>query len=239
MKKAVLLIHGFAGELKDHIYLEERLKKENFDVYTFLLPGHEKKLIRNVSRFDWINECEKQLATIIKKGYDKIYVFGHSMGSLLAGYLATKHKEIDKLILSSPPYRFLAKDENGIHPIKSIKLGWQLLRDKDAVQYSATSRIFRVTPYVTSQLVKLSKERINDPKSITCPTLILEGSKDRLVPFESAKYAYDRLNTKVKKFIIVNDVNHPIFRSHRKDVATIEVVAFLKNDLHESEIINI
>lgn len=239
MRKAVLIIHGFAGTLKDHAYLEKQLKQENFDVYTFLLPGHEKKLIRNVTRFDWMKACEKQFEKIKKKNYDQIYVFGHSMGSLLAGNLATKHKEIDKLVLSSPPYRFLAKDEKGIHPIRSIGVGLKLFKDKDSIQNSVTSRIFRVTPYVTGQLVKLSKEHNDDPKNITCPTLILEGSKDCLVPFESAKYAYDNLKSKYKRLAIVENVKHPIFRSQRKDVATEEVIKFLKTDLKNSEIINI
>lgn len=239
MKKAILLIHGFAGELKDQSYLKEKLKEEEFDVYTFLLPGHDKKIIRNVSRSDWTNECEKQLEEIIQKKYDQIYVFGHSMGSLLAGYLATKYKEINKLVLSAPPYCFLAKDENGLHFFKSLKLGFELLKDKDAKKYSAASRIFRVTPYVTYQLIKLSNEHFNDPSKINCPTLVLEGSRDCLVPFASAKYTYDKLNAKYKKLAVVKNVNHPIFRSDRKDIATKEVIEFLKNDYCECKIIHI
>lgn len=240
MKKAVLIIHGFAGTLKDHKYLEMRLKKEHYDVYTFLLPGHDKKIIRGVTRQEWIEASEKELQKILKKKYKEVTVFGHSMGSLIAGYLATKYP-IDKLILSSPPYKYLKVDDKGLHFGKSLKLGFQLLKDKDDVSYSAVSRIFRVTPYVTRQLMKLSKERRNDPENIKIPVAIFEGSKDYLVPLDSALYAYDSMKSKYKKLIVVKDTKHPIFRSKRCDVAINELIKFLKSDtkIEKEEIINI
>lgn len=240
MKKAVLIIHGFAGTLKDHEYFQKRLENENYDVYTFLLPGHDKKLIRGVNRKEWVKASEKELQKVLAKNYDEVTLFGHSMGALIAGYLATKY-QVDKLILSSPPYKYLKVDDKGIHFGKSLKLGIQLLKDKDDVSYSAVSRIFRVTPYVTSQLMKLSKEHQGDPKKINVPVIVFEGSKDYLVPYDSALYAYNQIKSKYKKLIIVKDTKHPIFRSKRCDVAIDEVIKFLESDIKtkKEEIINI
>ena len=43
MKKAVLLIHGFAGGTYDLENLTKNLQANNFDTFTFTLPGHDYK----------------------------------------------------------------------------------------------------------------------------------------------------------------------------------------------------
>ena len=45
-RKAILLIHGFAGGNYDYGSLGNDLELySNFDVYTFTLPGHDKMII--------------------------------------------------------------------------------------------------------------------------------------------------------------------------------------------------
>ena len=39
---------------------------------------------------------EMQIEKIIKHGYKEIYVIGHSMGGVIAAYLASKYKEVKK-----------------------------------------------------------------------------------------------------------------------------------------------
>ena len=48
-KKAILLIHGFAGGSYDYNSLNNDLELYNsFDVFTFTLPGHERMIIDKV-----------------------------------------------------------------------------------------------------------------------------------------------------------------------------------------------
>ena len=93
-RKAILLIHGFAGGSYDYGDFGNDLQLyRNFDVYTFTLPGHDKPKINKVTKEDWINAAENQIEKIINNGYKKIYVIGHSMGGIIASHLASKYKE--------------------------------------------------------------------------------------------------------------------------------------------------
>ena len=50
-RKAILLIHGFAGGNYDYGEIGNDLELySNFDVYTFTLPGHEKMIIDKVTK---------------------------------------------------------------------------------------------------------------------------------------------------------------------------------------------
>ena len=96
-KKAILLIHGFAGGAYDYGNLPNDLEfVNNYKVFTYTLPGHDKAIINKVTKDDWIKMSEMQIEKIIKHGYKEIYVIGYSMGGVIAAYLASKYKEVKK-----------------------------------------------------------------------------------------------------------------------------------------------
>ena len=85
-RKAILLIHGFAGGIYDYGTLGNDLQLYlDFDVYTFTLPGHDKMVISKVTKEDWIKEAENQVETLIKRGYKKI--------SILCSYNTVKNNK--------------------------------------------------------------------------------------------------------------------------------------------------
>ena len=81
IRKAILIIHGFAGSPYDEETLARDLElNSNFDVFTFTLPGHENALFMRSNYEDWINASINQVEFLINKGYHSIYLIGHSMG---------------------------------------------------------------------------------------------------------------------------------------------------------------
>ena len=112
-RKAVLIIHGFAGGTYDQEKLANYLERRSrLDVYTFTLPGHEKRVFKTIEYTEWINACEDQLKTLIKYGYRDIYLIGHSMGGVIATYLAAKYRRVKKLVLVAPAFEHLASDDS-------------------------------------------------------------------------------------------------------------------------------
>ena len=108
-RKAILLIHGFAGGNYDYNSLGNDLELYNsFDVFTFTLPGHERMIIDKVTREDWIKKAEDEIEKIINANYKEVYVIGHSMGGVIASHLASKYKEVKKLVLAAPAFHYLA-----------------------------------------------------------------------------------------------------------------------------------
>lgn len=229
MKKAILIIHGFAGDLSDHEYLENYLKEKKYDVYTFLLAGHDRKVIRNVTREDWVKSAEEELLKIIEKGYKHICVIGHSMGGLIAGYLVSKYPQIKKLVLLAPAYKGLIFTETGVNIVSSIKLGLKIIINKEEQNSSISRGLFRVRPKDTKELTKMMNERQDDIYDIHIPTLILHGTNDDLVPVSSSKEVFDKIDSEHKVFITIKDATHPMFRSEKKEIASKIILKFLKN----------
>ena len=92
-RKAILVIHGFAGGVYDQEYLTHRLELiSNYDVYTFTLPGHDGDFKHKITYKDWIKKVDHEMEFLINNGYSTIYVIGHSMGGVLASYAASKYK---------------------------------------------------------------------------------------------------------------------------------------------------
>lgn len=107
LRKAILLIHGFSGGNYDYGDLSNDLQLFwDFDVFTFTLPGHDKLIIKKVTKDDWIKSAEDQIEKIISHGYNKIYVIEYSMGGIIACHLASKYPEVKKLILAAPAFKY-------------------------------------------------------------------------------------------------------------------------------------
>ena len=112
-RRAILIVHGFAGGTYDQEGLANYLElNRNFDVYQYTLPGHQKNL-SEVKSNEWIKSSEDMIEWLISNGYRKIYLIGHSMGGVIATYLASKYKEVKKLVLAAPAFHYLeVKDKN-------------------------------------------------------------------------------------------------------------------------------
>jgi esterase/lipase len=229
-RKAILLVHGFAGGSWDYGDLGNELQLNlNFDVFTFTLPGHDKSIISNVTKDDWIRAAEEQIEKLINYGYKNIYVVGHSMGGVIACHLAKKYKQVKKLVLAAPAFKYLSFNGEKIDlnsSIKSIKKTPELIKD-----YSlevAISRAFKMSLSASLEFSKLVKEHHDDPKFITCPVLIIQGTKDLMAPVDSAKYVHKNIKSRINKLILIEGVTHDVFKSSRKEEIYKLVIDFFK-----------
>ena len=104
--KAVLFIHGLSAKVEDNKYFIDEMKKmPNIKIYSFILPGHENDMVKRVKYNEWINKAESELKEILKK-HKKVTIVSHSMGTIIATNLASRYKEIEKLVLISPAFLF-------------------------------------------------------------------------------------------------------------------------------------
>ena len=226
-RKAILLIHGFAGGNYDYGQLGNDLQFiKNFDVFTFTLPGHDKTIINNVSKNEWIKSAEAQLIKIINKGYKEIYLIGHSMGGVIASYLASKYKNIKKLVLAAPAFEYLAFKDDKLDVIESLKVIPKLFKNYDSEEI--LSRIFKVPIKTIKEFISLVEEHKNDVKNITCPTLIIRGSNDEIVPLSSVDFVFKNIKSISVTSVEIDSLTHDIFVSDRYDDVKKLIVYFLK-----------
>lgn len=227
-KKAILLIHGFAGGNYDYNSLGNDLELYNsFDVFTFTLPGHERMIIDKVTREDWIKKAEDEIEKIINANYKEVYVIGHSMGGVIASHLASKYKEVKKLVLAAPAFHYLAFKGDKIDVIESIKKLPNLF--KNYAPEEVLSRIFKIPAPTIKEFMKLVEEHTKDIKDITCPTLILHGEKDDIVPVDSVQYVYDNIKSKSVTLIELHSLTHDLFVNDRYDEVRDIIVKFFRS----------
>ncbi len=219
-RKAVLLIHGFAGGTYDMESLGWKLQKHfTLDVYQFTLPGHAQK--RNCTYKEWIKATEEKVEFLIKSGYSSIYVVGHSMGGVLATYVASKYPEIKKVVLAAPAFKYFGEKENF-----SLKKTKAIIKD-----YGISEILFRSFERLPITAVKeftsLVKEFQGTPKKIKVPILIFQGLKDNVVPLSSAEYVFDNVKSRKKGIICLEKSNHDIFNGIQQEIVNAKIEKFL------------
>ena len=226
-RKAVLIVHGFAGGTYDEEFLANYLEKNAcLDVYTYTLPGHSHISNNKSTCKDWIQASENMMNMLIQNGYREIYVIGHSMGGVIATYLAAKYSQVKKLVLVAPAFRYLTFEGNDFNLLNAIKLTPEILGQygKDEV----ASRLTKLPISTVKEFIKLVDKYQTIASDVKVPTLIIQGTKDKIVPPKTAEYVYDQLKSKQKKVIYVNNSTHDVFREQKKEGASHVVERFLK-----------
>lgn len=226
-RKAVLLIHGFVGGTYDYGDLPFQLELiKDFDVYTFTLKGHEKTIVSNVKHTDWVKDCERYMELLISSGYKTIYVVGHSMGGVLASYLACKYpKYVKKLVLAAPAFKYFCFNENKLDIMKSIKKSPEIV---GSLPYDEVlSRLIKTPLPTVVEFTTLVKKYTKCVKDIECPVLIIHGLDDLLVPADSTDYVFDNIKSKANIYVNIPLMNHNCFTGKNSNIANNTIINFL------------
>ena len=226
-RKAILIIHGFAGGTYDEEYLQHRLEPiREFDTYAFTLPGHDGLFKPNMKENDWIKSAEEMMEYLIKNNYKTIYIVGHSMGGVIATHLANKYKEVKKIVLVAAAFKFSGYKEESFKIIDTLKNTPKIMKDysKDEI----ITRFLKMPIHAVKEFANLVKNNEHNLKEINIPTLIIQGNNDALVPLETANYIYNTIPSENKNILICDGVTHDVFRSEKKQEITNEIIDFLK-----------
>ena len=193
-RKAVLIIHGFAGGTYDQERLANYLERHaKLDVYSFTLPGHEMRTFKTALYQEWIKASEEMIDSLIKDGYRRIYLIGHSMGGVIATYLSSKYPQVKKLVLAAPAFNYLVV-EGESSTMDKFKSGINMVINNDRDEVFTRFLKLPITSF--SEFTKLVDKYKASYKDVNVPTLILQGDKDTLVPIKSSKELYENLPVK-------------------------------------------
>ena len=227
-KKAILVVHGFAGGVYDQEYLTHRLELiDNYDVFTFTLPGHDGNFKKKITYKDWIKKVDSEMEFLISHGYEKIYVIGHSMGGVLASYITAKYPQVKKLVLVAPAFRISGFEEEKFNMSTALTSTPKIFEEY-GVQL-VTNRLLKLPPNCYVDFFKLVKELQENVKNVKVPTLIFRGTKDYIVPQESVDYVYESVQNRYKKIVMLEKTTHDVFRENKKGQATDLIIKFFKN----------
>ena len=227
-RKAILVIHGFAGGVYDQEYLTHRLELvSNYDVFTFTLPGHDGDFKHKITYKDWIKKVDSEMQFLINNGYKTIYVIGHSMGGVLASYAASKYKEVKKLVLVAPAFRISGYEQEKININTALTATPKIFEEYGAKLVA--NRLLKLPANCYLEFFKIVKELQDTPKNIKIPTLIFRGNKDFIVPQEAVEHVYNEIQNRHKKIVLLYKTTHDVFREKLKEEATDLIKSFFKD----------
>ena len=186
---AAMLLHGFATNKLDFISIIPFLKRRYDAIFLEDLPGHGNNgslddfTVDNVINF--VNEKYDELSL----KYEKIDVYGYSMGGVLATYLAM-NKNVNRIILLAPANKYV----NAKAFAKKIKTEFEIMNkddtrsivlkenDKRGINVIVNDLMPRYNVDTISTFISLVRVCNNSLKKNDIKALLVKGDMDELVP---------------------------------------------------------
>lgn len=186
-KGVILYFHGNAGDLSRWGIIGEHIVSQNYDVLImdYRTYGKSKGKLSEQGFYDDAEYCYNYLLTSYSE--DSIVLYGRSLGTGIATYLASKHQP-KQLILETPYYSILdvAKHRFPILPVKSL-LKYEFPSNKFITTVDCPITMFHgtddsVIPYSSAQ-----KLNAVAPQNNTTFITIEGGDHNNLISFEKYK----------------------------------------------------
>lgn len=240
LRGGVLIVHGFGEHSGRYGYLVEALTAHGYAVSGFDHRGHGQSpgLRGHIDRWDQFAEDVRAAvaAARLQVAPHPLFLFGHSMGGLVALNYAIRYPEgLAGIIASaplltqpnvSPVLNLAARALSSIKPDFPLKSGLDangISREPEEVQRYRNDPLNhdKATARLGTEMIKTIDWTQQHASELRIPILIYHGSGDRIVPIQGSRTFYSRLTVQDKQWIEWPEGYH---ESH--------------NDLHRAEVFN-
>ena len=245
----VLLFHGLTGSPFELKKMAKALFNSGYDVYAETLAGHGEYSpdIKNVVWQDWQKQG-KELVLNLKQRYDKVFISGLCLGAVLALNLSYELSNyIEAVVVLSPTlfldgwslpfYKFLFPI--GLYTIvryfytfpEAEPYGIKNMSIRKKIKLLRQSNMSAMDNYplcCVFELLKLSKCVQKNLFKITSPILIIHAKEDDLASPKSANVIFERVSSKIKEFILLENSYHLIVLDNEKEFVFEKTINFFK-----------
>lgn len=223
----VVLLHGWTADATEWLPVARRLARAR----RVVLPEH-----RGHGRSGWapdrrfsIEEMARDLGALLDRlGIPKCILGGHSMGGMVAQRFALLFPDrVERLILSATSGRVA----DGPKMVLLTGINWLLLRlTAKAMAVNIRLAYHRATPEIVARHLAtdpgtirgaygalLRHNALGELGRIQVPTLVLAGTKDRLLPWKMGK----KLAAAIPgaKLVLIEGGSHELMADHTEEVA--------------------
>ncbi|MFH1650223.1 MAG: alpha/beta fold hydrolase [Candidatus Woesearchaeota archaeon] len=223
-KKIIILCHALANDKSGRGKLDrvaEKLNESGFSTLAFDFSGCGESDDDTLTIGKEVDDLKSAIAFVKLEGYSEIGLFGHSTGALVS--LKCYSPEIRSMVLWSPITNRIRYEWND----KLTKEQLEELRKKG--YYTRTRKNAIRTAYHIDEQMLRDRESVNPEELLTnvsCPVLIIQGTRDESVPVEDSKNAI-KLLSKKSRLEIVEGADHD-FLEHVDKLVTLSNEWFLK-----------
>jgi esterase/lipase len=240
---ALVYLHGFsAGPKEISPVLETLAEQFKMNVYFSRLSAHglENGLMLDLTSDQLFQDAEEAY-TIAKKIGDNIIIVGTSTGASLAVWLASRHKDIDSLVLISP--NFGISDPKGI--LAAGPLGNWIARLVVGPYYEWKPKYENQDKFWTTRysvngvraMTDVIREVENlDLAKIQTPSLVLWTAQDTVVNIQKALNILKTLGSTQKTFVEFSTPEHVLAGDITSPSTTSKAVEAVSNFLKSKKL---
>jgi esterase/lipase len=218
-KNGLIMFHGIAGNAYEHRPLVEQILPGKLDIFVPVLPHHGKDFNNlegtKIDEFvDWgIAYTENKL-----ENYENLFVYGLSMGAIIAALTSLQINKVRGLILSCLPLSITKKALffdmlRKITKVNSIKYVTGYLKQSDF--YSNEYIIWRkknldkISLDIVLDIHSNLKDIVEKYTKISKPILLFFGCKDPIINSkESAQFIHQNTQSNIKHIYMLDKCNH-------------------------------
>jgi acylglycerol lipase len=245
----VVLLHGYAEHRGRYPHVLEALTEAGFDCHALDLRGHGRSegVRGHVLRFgDYLDDLDLFLAELPRDPLPR-FLFGHSLGGLLALRYVLHRPEAFAALAVSSPYLHLATD---VHFLKEAvatavsRLAPTLLT-KSPIEAKALSHDpAMVEAYIADPLVfktlnarwffesrRAQEEVLERAGEIRLPVLMMIGSADPMAQPERSKEVFERLGSADKTLKVYDGFLHEVLNEIGRERVIQDLVSWLDGRL--------
>lgn len=244
----VLIVHGLGEHCERYDAIANAFNHAGYGVCSLDLPGHGLSDGRrgHINSFNDYTSAVLALYEKIKTWYpnQSIYLFGHSMGGLIAAQLLLNHQEkfagamLSGAALQSPqqPPAF----QVAIIKIISVlfpRLGMLVLdasgisRDPAVVEKYLNDPLInkgKLSARLLVQMFATMDECIENARTINLPILIMHGSKDPMTDPTGSQALFNNIASRDKELKIYDGVMHEILNEPEGPEITHEMIDWME-----------
>ncbi|NLO96726.1 MAG: alpha/beta fold hydrolase [Peptococcaceae bacterium] len=234
-KMGILLVHGFTACPVDLKPLGQDLNRAGYTVSAPLLAGHgtSPEQLSTTSWEDWLDSVI-QAWQDLKKLCSQVIVIGHSMGGLLALYLATQNL-IEAAVSINAPILFKDERLNSVEkflgPQKYVKKPY---RESEISISKGGFPHFSYVEVPVACFVSLNRAIgmiQKELSKITCPTLVIQSLEDSTVDWRSGQIIGDSIPHSKKEVVLWPNEDHYLPLSKDRKKLAEKILEFLEQNI--------
>ena len=233
--------HGYMASPAEAVKLARYLFAKGINVYLPRLRGHgtDPEALKHITAADWELDFERAF-TAMRQVCDKVFIGGFSTGGLLALIHAAQH-EVDGVIAINSALKLnnlqVSYIVPSLHVFNEMIAHLHAKGIKEWVENNSENPDINYGKHPLASIAQMEKVMTKADKSlgnITEPILILQGDDDPIVNPKSARLIYDRVNSSMKKLVLVPRSNHIIITGDGDDEIFESVHRFIGDVLKKS-----
>ncbi len=209
---AVILLHAYSGSSNDMRLLARRLESENYTVLAPIFTGHATgdpaDILRDGSPQKWWQDTRDAIASLRRRGYQQIAIFGLSLG----GLFATRALQADSQLVGGGTIASPVVFRGQTHvPEAFIQMARTTYQQQNLDGPEIANRMAWIQEHLPAQLTAIqafTDTTATHLDQVKQPVFIAQGTADQMIDPRSGQWLAEAYPSKQVDFHEYADADH-------------------------------